>query len=53
MISVCVFQFEGAVNEGNKGANIWDTFASRTGTNLKHRNFIELSEGLIHNLSST
>lgn len=38
---IYVYQFEGAVNEGNKGANIWDTFASRTGTNLKLRKSIE------------
>ncbi|KAL8127235.1 putative beta-glucosidase 41 isoform X1 [Apium graveolens] len=32
------YQFEGAVNEGNKGANIWDTFASRTGKILDFSN---------------
>ncbi|KAL1823408.1 hypothetical protein ACET3Z_010186 [Daucus carota] len=32
------YQFEGAVNEGNKGVNIWDTFVSRTGKILDFSN---------------
>lgn len=27
----CIGQYEGAVNEGNKGASIWDTFTKQPG----------------------